>query len=89
MPIAPLNGLIEYLDTNPPVRGAFYRTSAPLIGTNQFGIDGKFPVSRHQRVEFSDPILSKRSPDQVAEQPEANGLAWTMYRKGTRVRIRW
>jgi len=27
-PTAPLNGLIEYTDTNPPVSGAFYRTSA-------------------------------------------------------------
>jgi hypothetical protein len=28
-PTAPLDGLIEYLDTNPPVAPVFYRTSAP------------------------------------------------------------
>jgi len=28
-PTAPLGGLIEYVDTNPPVGTAFYRTSAP------------------------------------------------------------
>jgi len=28
-PAAPLDGLIEYVDTNPPLGAAFYRTSAP------------------------------------------------------------
>ena len=28
-PTAPLNGVIDYLDVNLPVAGAFYRTSAP------------------------------------------------------------
>jgi hypothetical protein len=28
-PTAPIGGLIEYVDTNPPVGTAFYRTSTP------------------------------------------------------------
>jgi hypothetical protein len=28
-PTAPIQGIIEHIDTNPPMAGGFYRTSAP------------------------------------------------------------